>query len=175
MELKEIAADAVDAAHVTMGGEGVRCLNCGTEVAVAYPCPIKIMVAISESFTEDHATCEESARGKARFEYADAAAWLKSWDTGISALTIYHVLGHGLPVGDWPRPGVPHDPADFGRCHRLLAVAPGWRERLGEVADCHPAWRPFVDRWDDMTDLYEKESPTGKAPKLYELMQELTP
>jgi hypothetical protein len=68
---------------------------------------------------------------------------------------------------------VPHDPADFGRCYRLLKVMPSWRARLPEVAARFPEWRGFVDAWDELTALYEEALPAGPAPKLYARMQEL--
>jgi hypothetical protein len=68
---------------------------------------------------------------------------------------------------------VPRDPADFGRCYRLLKVMPSWRDRLSEVSAQFPAWKSLVDTWDELTALYEEESPKQYLPKLYRRMQEL--
>ena len=100
--------------------------------------------------------------------------WLLSGDTGISSKTILAVMTRskmGEPFG----PDVPHDPSDFGRCYRLLALFPGWRARLPEVAEKFPAWGPMVLAWGELTALYEEEikNASGKAPKLYKRMQEL--
>lgn len=102
--------------------------------------------------------------------HGDAEAWIKNGDTGISSETIWSVLS-GHPVR---RTGVPWDPADFGRCYRLLKAIPGWRGRLSEVASRHHDWKPLIEAWDELTALYEEELPKGKAPKLYERMQALT-
>lgn len=95
--------------------------------------------------------------------------WLENGDTGTSSLTIWAVM-----MGTEPdRADIPHDPADFGRCFRLLLVMPSWRGRLGEVAERYPAWRRLVDRWAELESLWLEESPTGRCPKLYALMQQL--
>ena len=72
---------------------------------------------------------------------------------------------------------VPHDPSDFGRCYRLLQLAPEWTARLEEVAQAYPAWEPFVREWDKLTAMYEQLIVTGcELPSdsaLYETMQQL--
>lgn len=105
--------------------------------------------------------------------------WLYGTDAGISSMTIFSMLasseGVRTAANIWlnGRHNVPHDPADFGRCHRLLERFPGWSERLGQVADHWPRWKPLVDNWDRLTALYLEESPTGKCPKLYAEMKRL--
>ena len=101
--------------------------------------------------------------------------WTAGLTTGISSITIWSVMTgrpHGLAGFG---PDVPHDPADFGRCHRLLQAFPEWRVRLGEVVVRYPAWGPMIREWDRMTALYEREiqRQDGMAPELYELMQSL--
>lgn len=97
--------------------------------------------------------------------------WLLGGDTGISSKTICAVIT-GSKMKD---PDVPHDPADFGRCYRLLALFPEWRTRLHEVSEQFPIWGPLVEAWDELTVLYEEETKnkSGMAPKLYDRMQEL--
>jgi hypothetical protein len=160
--------------HVIMGGAGFRCLNCGEESngGVAWPAPTAVVDAAGKTFEAAHAACKPDPAGAARWAYKTPEEWIRSWDTGISSLTIYATFkGHGYAPGFGA--GVPHDPADFGRCYRLLKVAPEWRARLGEVADLHPQWRPLVDAWDELEALYEEEFPTGEAPKLYARIQAL--
>jgi len=117
---------------------------------------------------------------------ARADSWICSWDTGISSQTIWEVL-RGQTVRhrshNWPC-----DPSDFGRCVRLLAEIPEWRERLPEVAARFPGtpWVTLIERWDDVMELYEKqiraEAENNSLPKrkrkaltypCYELMKEL--
>ena len=95
--------------------------------------------------------------------------WIIGGDTGISSQTIWTVLtGTPLKGGD-----IPHDPSDFGRCYRLLKAIPGWGDRMQEVADASPKWNPLVREWDKMTELWEKESPSGTCPELYDFMKSL--
>lgn len=102
-------------------------------------------------------------------EHGNARAWLKNGDTGTSSLTIWRTL-----MGETPEDAdVPHDPADFGRCYRLLKVMPSWRARLPEVAAKYPAWKRLVEAWDELTALFDEEAPSGTCPKLYARMQAL--
>lgn len=101
----------------------------------------------------------------------DPIAWLANGDTGISSKVIWGVM-MGRPSGNrWD--SEPADPADFGRCYRLLKIMPAWRGRLSEVAARYPEWTGLVDAWDELTALYEEELPLKRAPKLYARMQEL--
>lgn len=114
--------------------------------------------------------CLRRVQSVAEFN-GDPWSWLKSGDTGLSSQTIFSVLARcQLPRGG---PRVPRDPADFGRCHRLLERMPEWRDRLKEVAAVHPVWTPFVAAWDDLTRLYVKESRKKIAPELYEALRRL--
>jgi hypothetical protein len=81
----------------------------------------------------------------------------------------------GLPPGGRWGGGRPYDPDDFGRCYRLLALAPEWRARIAEMAAYGDEWAALSAAWDELTALYEAEAPshTGTAPKLYFRMREL--
>lgn len=99
--------------------------------------------------------------------------WMMGPDTGISSKTICAVMTGCDTTGIWC--DVPHDPADFGRCYRLLKSFPEWRGFMYQVAERFKEWGPLVAAWDELTALYEEELPTGKgkAPKLYARMQTL--
>ncbi len=106
--------------------------------------------------------------------------WILSGDTGVSSRTIWAVMmgeTQASLTGAAKISGcyfdVPHDPDDFGRCYRLLAHFPEWRGRIAEMGEIFPAWKPMADRWDEMESLYLQESPSGRCPRLYELMSEL--
>ena len=60
----------------------------------------------------------------------------------------------GSKAPDWH--DTPSDPDDFGRCYRLLAKFPEWRQRMPEVAAQYPKWGPMVAAWDELTELYEQ-------------------
>lgn len=95
--------------------------------------------------------------------------WILSDDTGISSCTIWGVMM--MAPNDWTSP--PWDPADFGRCFRLLEHFPEWRSRLPEVARVYPMWTGLVREWAELERLYREEEPTGTAPRLYARMQDL--
>jgi hypothetical protein len=151
----------------------VHCAKCQHEWALGFhPIPIDRFVTVAK-----RSSCP--ACGGRRIlmgtlpkptPVGDAMAWLGNGDTGISSLVIWHVL-MGMPPD---RVDVPHDPDDFGRCHRLLQVMPEWRARLGDVAVRYAEWRPFVDAWPELTALYEQELPTGRCDRLYARMRALT-
>jgi hypothetical protein len=158
--------------HCIPGGKGFRCLHCGEEQALAYPVSMSVWSGAANGFAKDHRACKPSEAGAARFRYTNPDEWRDSWDTGVSSLTIFSTFRNGLGMPD--RPDVPQDPADFGRCYRLLKVAPPeWRANLGRVAVRFPEWRPFVASWSEVERLYEEELPTGDAPRCYALMREL--
>ena len=99
--------------------------------------------------------------------------WLMGPDKGTSSLAIFAAMtGTDTPDG-FSSPGIPHDPSDFGRCHRLLQHFPEWRRRMPDVARRFPGWAPLVAVWDELTALYEEELPTGAFPKLYARLREL--
>lgn len=111
-----------------------------------------------------------AAARKVTFEIDPAVlTWWRSWDAGISSKTIAHVLG-GVPWLESFHPDIPHDPSDFGRCHRLLALFPAWRVRLGEVAKRYPVWAPMVREWAAMEQLYREDFASGRSDRLFDLM-----
>jgi hypothetical protein len=100
---------------------------------------------------------------------AAALKWFRHWNTGVSSLTIWSAMT-GCPV---QRYDIPYDPDDFSRCYTLLQLVPRWRSRLHLVSRLCPKWKPFVAAWDELTTLYEEESPKRTCPKLYARMREL--
>jgi hypothetical protein len=68
----------------------------------------------------------------------------------------------------------PHDPDDFGRCYRLLKIAPPeWEPQLDRVVDEFPIWAPFVREWPKLKALYEEALKTKNGKPLYDFMQTL--
>lgn len=100
------------------------------------------------------------------------AAWLKSDDTGMSSMFMAHVM-YGVHDRHANQKPYPYDPADFGRCHRFLFAVPEARAKLPMMAAHGPVWSGYVARWEEMEAMYAKEFPSGKAPKLYALMQQI--
>lgn len=75
--------------------------------------------------------------------FGRACQWVVGRDTGLSSMTIWAVM---MGV-ECPRPTIPHDLDDFGRCYRLLEALPEWHPRLAEMAAKYPEWTPIIDAW----------------------------
>ncbi len=104
-----------------------------------------------------------------------ALEWFASDDTGMSSETIAkHMLG--LECDGWH--SYPHDPADLGRCLRLLERIPEWKGRMPEMGEHSAVWARLVARWQEMRDAMEREvgidwRKAKKAPLTYALMKEI--
>ena len=153
--------------HVAIGDNSLRCLNCGEEYAFATPVPITLLLAMGKAWETDHRRCKPSTQGTSRMQYTTALEWRRSWDTGASSIAIFDFFTHGMRPVKYP-----HDPADFGRCYRLLKVAPEWRARITELGKYDSKWKLLSERWDELEKLYEEELPSGVAPKLYAAIKE---
>ncbi len=99
--------------------------------------------------------------------------WLAGLDRGVSSETIVWALWPAARAEIGKVRGVPHDPSDFGRCFRLLERVPAMRADLPKVAEVFPEWRPFVEAWSELEDLWREEWPSGECPKLYARIQQL--
>lgn len=163
---------ANDTPWVVLGGrsgEAGYCTRCGEGLDMGKSQPIYLFVAMADAFTRHHSKCKDN--GPVDVPPESIYNWFNGRDTGTSSLTIYSVFMHRASPHN--RYDAPRDPNDFGRCYRLLHLMPAWRPRLAEVAARYPIWGPMVDRWDELVALYEEELPSGKAPRLYKLMQDL--
>lgn len=102
--------------------------------------------------------------------------WFRSDDTGLSSQAIVAKL-EGMTLPDVLRWGYCHplDPADLGRCLRLLNKFPEYRERLHEMAECSPQWENLVEHWRELERLYYLglSRDDNRAPECYELMKKL--
>lgn len=107
-------------------------------------------------------------------EIERANAWIVGSDSGLSSKAIWaHMMGTMPSRDGWSHP---HDPADFGRCARLLNLMPEWRSRLAEMADRSPAWRALVASWSEIEASMSEEvgidwSKGHNAPLTYDLMK----
>lgn len=100
-----------------------------------------------------------------------ALRWLFGPDTGLSSQAMCCFFLTDEAPSRWSCG--PADPADFGRCYRLLRAVPEWRKRVPELKKLGGEWARLVPKWDRLEALYEKEAPTGECPKLYALMMKL--
>ena len=104
-----------------------------------------------------------------------AVQWVSAGDSGQSSMRIWaHMTGTERDsFRDWP-----HDPADLGRCLRLLANVPEWRVRIGEMAAYGPQWGALAARWDELHASMRDEVGIAwdkgrRAPKTYALMDSI--
>lgn len=170
--------------HVVVGDGGrLICLHCGkTHTPLELPVEVWVVSAIWKAFAKSHANCPKPPRARcgvcltldhatSEHVHRDPHAWMRSSDTGISSRAIwYHMMGL-LRTDSWGS-GPPMDPADFGRCHRLLVAFPEWRARIGEMAK-YRSWEKLAPAWDELEALYVEEVASGSAPKLYARMRAL--
>ena len=96
-------------------------------------------------------------------------AWRKTDSVGKSSDFMAATLG-GAGVRAYAHP---HDPADFGRCVSLLEAAPELRSKLPKMAAQSKVWARLVGAWEELEALWDEESPSGAAPKLYKRMKEV--
>lgn len=101
--------------------------------------------------------------------------WLAGHDTGLSSRAIVAWLEQDATVAaiDSNRFDYPRDPADLGRCIRLLDIEPNYRARITEMAFISPQWARLTVHWAELEALYHEEEPSGKAPICYALMRSL--
>ena len=103
--------------------------------------------------------------------YQKIIEWFAGADTGLSsshmAAVASGVKGNGCH---------PSDPADLGRCIRLVALVPEVRDMFPAIAESTAKWGVVVANWDELTGLYASES-QGRgyfnAPKTFARMKAL--
>lgn len=149
-------------------GELSYCARCGEGLNIPLPQRVEGAVAAMKAFAGAHSRCRP---GQEHIQSnISPQEWLDGRDTGTSSLSIFSAI-NGYPLSA-EQFDIPHDPDDFGRCYRLLNLVPSYRMQLSKVSAECPAWKPFVDAWDELASLYEEESPSGRAPNLYSRMMD---
>lgn len=107
-------------------------------------------------------------------EQALVRTWLREGEVGVSSKTMAHVL-YGVPEDmSLSQYDGPSDPSDFRRCVEFLKAVPEARTRIKEL-EVIPGWEKIAKNFDELESLYNQEiqNASGKAPRLYERMQEL--
>lgn len=100
--------------------------------------------------------------------------WIVGPDTGSSSTSIWrHMIGIRYPSS---RISYPHDPADLGRCLRLLELFPEWKGRISEMDEAGDEWASLSDRWEELASSMSDEvginwEKARSAPETYELMK----
>ena len=181
--------------HVAYDGTDFVCHHCGERYKVAFGdggIQAWEFTSLADGFEKEHQRCEKPKEVRCGFchspEHATeqhvnatcrtASDWPTCRDTGMSSEAIFTQMTGKNPNGNraiQDRTDYPRDPADLGRCLRLLAApwASGWRERLQEMARHGGEWARLSESWGELEAMYHEEYPSGKAPKTYELMRKL--
>jgi len=171
--------------HVILTDQNsIRCTRCGTTQEFPDRTSANIWVAIAKAFDEEHRGCAPSLVPTCRFcmsrEHLAADhvkvtckfpwQWPGNGDTGLSSRALFSHFTKGRAHEAY----APLDPADFGRCYRLLSAdfAQGWADRICEMA-VYPEWASLVPYWAEITRLYEEEKGLDSAPKTWALMNKI--
>lgn len=150
-----------------------HCTRCGDGLEMGMPQRIEVVTAAMNAFVRAHRSCK---LGQFTEPPVSVNSWPASRDTGVSSATIYYVFT-GRKVYD--NFDVPHDPDDFGRCYRLLKLAPTMEAVLFRVSDMFPTWKPFVREWAKLKAIYEEAVKTKDATvfdrgkEMYDFIQTL--
>lgn len=48
-----------------------------------------------------------------------------------------------------------------------------WCPYLSAMAAEHPVWAEYLARWEEMSKVLEEELPSGKAPRLFRIMEQI--
>jgi hypothetical protein len=104
--------------------------------------------------------------------------WLAGRDTGLSSRALLAYMERDVVVAAMNGCfglAYPHDPADLGRCVRLMDIEPSYRTRIMEMASVSPQWARLAAHWHELEALYREEVPEhrGSAPRTYARMREL--
>lgn len=101
--------------------------------------------------------------------------WLAGDDTGISSESLAFEFLKIEKKDKWGcRP--PFDPADLGRCLRLIKLVPEIRKCVDSLAIKNDGWKKIAPHWDELSKSMEDEvgidwSKGKRAPITYDLMQ----
>jgi hypothetical protein len=117
--------------------------------------------AISEAA---NSICAEFAKPLVKAsEGMGLSEWLSSDDTGASSLYMASVLtGQFTAENHYPR-----DPADFGRCLRLVEAVPELESKIRDMSQHGKEWAVVAANWDEWAELYRQD----EGERLYRLME----
>ena len=101
-------------------------------------------------------------------------SWLAGSDTGVSSESLAF---HFLKIDNTSPFGIcaPLDPADLGRCLRLIDKVPAVRACVDDLALINDSWAALAPVWDEISESMKDEvgidwSKGKKATKTYYLM-----
>lgn len=100
-------------------------------------------------------------------------SWMTGSDTGMSSKAIAAHMTTGECDGSFPC-----DPADLGRCLRLLDLFPEWERRMPEMGKYNSTWKRIAGAWPELRNLMTEEvgvdwSKGKRAERTYSAMKDL--
>lgn len=98
--------------------------------------------------------------------------WFLNGDTGVSSETMAAIALGATKRGNG-RMDAPHDPADFGRCYRLVKAVPEIRAHFPRIGRKCKTFTGILHHWDALVKIYERDKPTGESHELYRRIKEL--
>jgi len=100
-------------------------------------------------------------------------SWIVNGSVGISSKTMWACIKN-IEIDN---ADIPYDPDDFSRCYKLAKNCKISKDQLNIVAKKLPFWKPYIDNWDKLCELYEENLRTKwkkhKEIGMYDFMQKL--
>lgn len=95
--------------------------------------------------------------------------WIGCHRVGISSRTMWcAIMGVKCHEADTPR-----DADDFSRCYDLYKFSELTPADLQKVANRYPYWRPIIDQWDELCEMYAAKNYSGVNERLNAMFDEI--
>lgn len=95
--------------------------------------------------------------------------WIGCHTVGISSRTMWcAIMGVKCREADTPR-----DADDFSRCYDLYRFSELTPADLQKVANIYPYWRPIIDQWDELCEMYVAKNYSGVNERLKAMFDEI--
>ena len=95
--------------------------------------------------------------------------WIGCHTVGISSRTMWcAIMGVKCYKAD-----VPYDADDFSRCYDLYKFCELTPDDLQKVANRYPYWRPIIDQWDELCEMYVAKNYGGVNERLNAMFDEI--
>ena len=95
--------------------------------------------------------------------------WIGCHRVGISSRTMWcAIMGVKCYKAD-----VPYDADDFSRCYDLYKFSELTTADLQKVANIYPYWRPIIDQWDELCEMYVAKNYEGVNDRLNSMFDEI--
>lgn len=95
--------------------------------------------------------------------------WIGSHIVGTSSKTMWcAIMGVKCREADTPR-----DADDFSRCYDLYRFCELTPADLQKVANIYPYWRPIIDQWDELCEMYVAKNYSGVNERLKTMFDEI--